>query len=542
MAFSPATWTNTVWTETDFNAVRDLVREVGPVKTQHVFDAVMDTSTATTFAAGSAGTTHSPPYRMKRESTGTQNSEVGWYVTLVAGTYQGSIVHRNGSDRGIYSFQLDGTEYGTVDGFASSGNAWAADRTDTFTVPAAGEYLFTVKMADKHFQSTSYVGEFAQIMLDLIEPAYPCEWTVPVTWANGDIESAAVWERQIRNNLLAAGTRQRWTVIDPWAGWVSANTNWSTQTTNANDLPTQLSWTSSGAQNALVDLLVALPAGTCTLKFWHYRGSDRGIFTVYLDGVSQGTVDSHNATQDGQLSSVTLTVATTDVHTLEFKMATKNASSSSYKGYLGRCYIEQTATTTAWTAPAHWSVRQLVAASDLNTQIRDNLKNRGPGQWAIPIDPQGASVSETSWQATTTPYDGTSPYNAKNTTEGGSEARGYRRRVLVPLTAGTWELNVWCAEGANKGIITAYLDVIGTDTAVTGGSGRTIFAPTHVETTGVATFDAYNASNQDTKFQQGSISVSTTNWYWLTLAVEGKHASSTGWEEQLYHTWLRRTA
>jgi hypothetical protein len=94
---------------------------------------------------------------------------------------------------------------------------------------------------------------------------------------------------------------------------------------------------SSGAQNALVTFTPVLAAGTWSIYFDTITFTDRGIFTISIDGVSAGTVDTYAAgaaTYNVRKSITGISVATTGKKAVEFKMATKNGSSSSYVGLL----------------------------------------------------------------------------------------------------------------------------------------------------------------------------------------------------------------
>lgn len=103
--------------------------------------------------------------------------------------------------------------------------------------------------------------------------------------------------------------------------------------------------TSTGDQNAEVGWDVVLGAGTWTLSIICRTGADYGIATVSLAGTSAGTIDLYvDPGGDNNSKSITgITVATTGKKRLLFKMATKNASSSSYKGGLQAVSLVRTA-------------------------------------------------------------------------------------------------------------------------------------------------------------------------------------------------------
>jgi hypothetical protein len=102
---------------------------------------------------------------------------------------------------------------------------------------------------------------------------------------------------------------------------------------------------SSGAQNAEVTWPVTMEAGTWTVQLMHLRASNQGIYTVYFDAVSVGTIDGYYYTTIwNHVSSITsIAVAATAKYTLKIKMETKNGSSSSYYAYLEGIRLLRTA-------------------------------------------------------------------------------------------------------------------------------------------------------------------------------------------------------
>jgi hypothetical protein len=100
----------------------------------------------------------------------------------------------------------------------------------------------------------------------------------------------------------------------------------------------------SGAQNDEVVYRIPLAAGTWTIRFWHRKSTNVGIYTFLLDGVSVGTIDGYAAAAAfGQNDIAGIAVATTGVHFLTIRMATKNASSSAYYATLQAISITRTA-------------------------------------------------------------------------------------------------------------------------------------------------------------------------------------------------------
>lgn len=101
---------------------------------------------------------------------------------------------------------------------------------------------------------------------------------------------------------------------------------------------------STGAQDAEASFDFYAEAGTYTLDVFHGTGTDRGIYTVEVDGVQVGTIDGYLGAGGAATRSsvIGITIATTGVHRIRLRMATKHASSSSYFGYLSGLYLTRT--------------------------------------------------------------------------------------------------------------------------------------------------------------------------------------------------------
>ncbi len=101
---------------------------------------------------------------------------------------------------------------------------------------------------------------------------------------------------------------------------------------------------STGAQHAEASFDFYAESGTYILDVVHTRGNDRGIYTVEVDGASVGTIDGYVAAGGAAMTTsiAGIHLATTGVHRARLRMATKNASSSSYFGYLSEMYLTRT--------------------------------------------------------------------------------------------------------------------------------------------------------------------------------------------------------
>lgn len=89
---------------------------------------------------------------------------------------------------------------------------------------------------------------------------------------------------------------------------------------------------STQAQNDEIGYDLILAAGTWRIDLIVTKTTAGGIASVRVDDVEVGTVDTYNgSTTRNNAASVTgITVATTGLHRVSLKAATKNASSSAY--------------------------------------------------------------------------------------------------------------------------------------------------------------------------------------------------------------------
>ena len=94
-------------------------------------------------------------------------------------------------------------------------------------------------------------------------------------------------------------------------------------------------YNSSGAINDEIDFNLCLKAGTYKLIVGYVKAPTAGIVTVYLDGSTIATIDEYAVgITYGLISTTTGITVTAGLHTLKWKVTSKNGSSGSYEGYL----------------------------------------------------------------------------------------------------------------------------------------------------------------------------------------------------------------
>ena len=110
-------------------------------------------NTATTLSIDTAAV-----YGMYRVIPSAVNNYAEWDVLLDAGTFEFSLIHRQGPDRGIYTVAVAGATLGTtIDGY-SSGGANSVGTITGVTVATAGIVPVRLTMASKNASSSGHAG------------------------------------------------------------------------------------------------------------------------------------------------------------------------------------------------------------------------------------------------------------------------------------------------------------------------------------------------------------------------------------------------
>lgn len=98
-------------------------------------------------------------------TTGAQNDEAGWDLTLAAGTYKFSYVHWKANDEGIATVLLDGVSVGTVDAYNSSQVKNVYSEITGITVATSGKHRLTLKAATKNASSSNFIVSMQAVQL-----------------------------------------------------------------------------------------------------------------------------------------------------------------------------------------------------------------------------------------------------------------------------------------------------------------------------------------------------------------------------------------
>ena len=97
--------------------------------------------------------------------------------------------------------------------------------------------------------------------------------------------------------------------------------------------------TSGNASTDYAEWLVLMASGTWRIDVVSLKGSNRGIITVSIDGISVGTCDFYNASdiKNVVIPIIGISIATSGIKTIRLATATKNASSTAY--YMTPCMV-----------------------------------------------------------------------------------------------------------------------------------------------------------------------------------------------------------
>lgn len=166
--------------------------------------------------------------------------------------------------------------------------------------------------------------------------------TLSMSVAGNRINNVALSD-SIHNTGVTAHTEYDRHVSVPVFGPPVSQTGWNILTqTNATYFAMILQ--SSLAQNDEIVFSVRLGAGTYTLQLLHQKGNNRGIYTFQVDGSSVGTIDGYDSSTVNSSDTVTgIAVTSSGTHTLRVLMATKNGTSSNYRGAMSAIFLTRTA-------------------------------------------------------------------------------------------------------------------------------------------------------------------------------------------------------
>ena len=240
--------------------------------------------------------------------TNAQNNAFSTDLWLDTGTWKVCMVYIKDSAYGIHNVQFDGATVGTIDGYAASASSNNYSEITGLSVAVAKVVAVQDLMATKHASSSNYAGDIQSLALIRTSGAAstPAGTDTPgYTWQHFPwmgVKTSATFTKDQHSTALGGGY-----------------------------------YTSNGAQNDYFDTDFWSEARTYKYAQVVRKDSNIGIATISIDGSSVGTLDGYNAsTLQSQYQEITgIVVATAGVKSIQVKMATKNASSTNYYGYIG---------------------------------------------------------------------------------------------------------------------------------------------------------------------------------------------------------------
>jgi hypothetical protein len=181
-----------------------------------------------------------------------------WDVWLDAGTYYVDIDGVSGSDHGIASLKLDGTQFGTYDFYAASGATFFAWDAASFTVTSTGLHTLRFEVTNKKNASSS--GVYLQL--------------------------ANLWLRGPQIGVVYLGGSHLGTLVNSGGFTGEAPYGIESQALRGASYST--------AQGDYIENQVWLDAGTYAFDFDGYTGGNHGILKLSIDGTPVGTPQPAN--------------------------------------------------------------------------------------------------------------------------------------------------------------------------------------------------------------------------------------------------------
>lgn len=239
------------------------------------------------------------------ETGNVQNNQQSWDVWLDSGTWKLCEVSFTSSGYGISTYKFNGVSVGTIDHYSAGLTRNVYTEITGISVTTAGVVTLQDILATKNASSTGYDHLLQSIAL--------IRTSGTASTPAGSDTPGYTWQYL------------------PWMG-SKANTGISTRGQNSAYLGGG-SLNGTGAQNNTISWDIWLDAGTYKYAQVHVKSTDRGIYTVRLDGSSQGTIDGYVAAPAANTYTelTGITVASSAVaRTFSYIMAAKNAASVGY--------------------------------------------------------------------------------------------------------------------------------------------------------------------------------------------------------------------
>lgn len=99
------------------------------------------------------------------DSSGAQNDEISFDVTIPFGTWTFELMHTQTTNRGIYTVTFNGVSVGTIDGYSAVTTFNVLSQITGISITSSGSQTIKLKMATKNPSSGTYFGSIQWIQL-----------------------------------------------------------------------------------------------------------------------------------------------------------------------------------------------------------------------------------------------------------------------------------------------------------------------------------------------------------------------------------------
>lgn len=274
------------------------------------------------------------------------------------------------------------------------------------------------------------------------------------TWVDGEIPTAAALN-DVSAALALAGPAQRQIELDPLIpphyqrGWSRAVAQFG-----PGSAPYGGYRISQGAQGAYIGWDVYLRAGQYLPALVHDRNTDRGIYSLRLDGQEVATFDGWASSQAWAWDVGTeISVATSRLYRVELVMAARHASSSGYVGKIAHCGLLCVDTTQPWSPTRSFVDGEIESSAQWRRHVRDALEAVGAHQPHIILDTLQPASETATWPTLVTGVP--AHLNAYRQSNGNQYAS---LTWHVPLVPGVYRFGVRYQRGGDCGRFALYVD------------------------------------------------------------------------------------
>lgn len=237
-------------------------------------------------------------------STAALNDEVNYDFALMTGTYKMVAVGTTHANAPIVDWQLDGSSIGTQEWYTLATTKNVIKTISGINVNTAGIYRLKALASSKNGASGGYGMLFTSIaMVRTDDPTLDLDGFGLSLPTRCEIFPMARAEYSTVGNVSIAAS----------------------SSLGGGQL------TTSGAVGNAVTWMCLLPFGTYDMTALFFRGSNRGITTMKIGGVTKGTFDQYGGSAANTVGSITgFTVPTDGIYPVQFICESKNALSSGY--------------------------------------------------------------------------------------------------------------------------------------------------------------------------------------------------------------------